>query len=78
MNRAEQIQERLAEIEAELAADPPHPPFGTFAYLLWQLDHLEQRKPLSTEQVAALKDERRSLLREYDRLPDHLKRGENA
>lgn len=77
MNRAEQIQDRLVEIDAELAADPTHPPFGTGAYLLWKLDH-DDAEPLSEERRSALVDERRSLIREYQRLPDHLKRGEDA
>jgi hypothetical protein len=72
MNRAEQIQARLREIDELLAAEPPEVGESSPKWLDWLLDSMPP------EERAALVEERRSLVREFEKLPRHIKEAANA
>jgi uncharacterized protein YqcC (DUF446 family) len=76
MNRAEQIRERIEQIEAELRADPIEPftkdRVMTPEWLDWAL------KAMPSERHNDLVEERRGLAREYERLPASLKQTDDA
>jgi hypothetical protein len=68
VDRAEQIRQRLAQIDEELGADPPEVgPSNADAFLTWIMESMP------AEQRTALMEERRQLLQEYNRLPERLK-----
>jgi hypothetical protein len=72
MNRAEQIQIRLHDIDEIFAAEPPQVGESSIRYLDWLMGSMQP------EERAALVEKRRRLVREFEKLPRHVKETVNA